>query len=1071
MKQWTEKSPTCYLYIGVLLVGGLIAKTAENKNIIPDRDTKTVTLLKECDTDEILRIDLDGDGDPDILERWWNGKRVRWFDENDDMTSDAVWGDMVFDALQVDFDGDGSYDGPRDYNVKWADTDGDRIPDVQVFNSNPVSDTDVFANTGVYYVTIDPNNTGLLMDIDWNDLSYTWTRYQKGPNWNCNYHGNATFLKEHAPVWAVENPEYSWENPFLFYDPDGDGCSEISVRVADDRRFMDAAKTRLRYDGTVDEAWVSYDLDNDTGRDNEMDYDMTLYAGGKPGLDYHDDIHDYPALKAPDWVLPYYRHPQWRQQTRFIYIGRDNAVTRLFSATWQKAYLTVDEDDDSHRWERVELYYPGDPYNLKRRDNNSLIFHPQSDSLGDRGEWDTDFSGKAKLYRAAWDGKIHLYGAERGAWLVDRDRTYWGGAHPNGVSSTKVAQKVEEVIQYEDTDGNGYLDRIVFDYDGNGQADRTDSLIELGIDDRGERIDVTRMSYDELRQENAEAIRKTWSQAQQLYRLAFRYGLADQEAHRLSKASSIAEKQDKDFWLKETILRKLLAESKPETHSRILKAYYSGDMQGTIAACLDSSVPSVAVPEIAWGGGKVAPLKTLCKNATELFTLSDNDRPGAWCWFQDERAVIDDRDPENPLLITGAIVYGPEGSESRGDVDLYWMYLGDFLKKGQINRGRFELEDRMEMDDHGAPVFWIRPDGRYLVTWTTHAGDGKMRYRISSRPGDPTAWSDTLIFRDSARGAVCYTNPRFLSGANEGRGLLFNGIRSRGFDSNYLLSDDNGETWRYGGRVLDASDPWPNMGDGGRAYVKYAGDGRSRVYIFSTDDHPQVDFNDERTAPGPNLNSIYAGYIENNGLYRTDGTRVNGNLSDGPSAPPTQLTVLLRDGTVINGDAMRRGWICDINTDAQGLPVGIFQFRANDNKDDHRYFYARFDGMQWLVSMLAYGGGHFGSDGQPDYTGLATVDPSNPDTVFISTSAHPVTGEPLISTVTGKRQHEIYMGKSQDGGKRWTWGAVTKNSASDNIRPIVPQWKDGQSLVLWMQGRYPRFYEYETKIVGKIFMH
>src|SRR5881227_2337809 len=65
-------------------------------------------------TDEIIRLDLDGDGDPDVLECWWNGKRCRWIDENDDMKWTDVRGDMSGDVLQVDRDGDGYYDGPGD---------------------------------------------------------------------------------------------------------------------------------------------------------------------------------------------------------------------------------------------------------------------------------------------------------------------------------------------------------------------------------------------------------------------------------------------------------------------------------------------------------------------------------------------------------------------------------------------------------------------------------------------------------------------------------------------------------------------------------------------------------------------------------------------------------------------------------------------------------------------------------------------------------------------------------------------------------------------------------------------
>ena len=86
---------------------------------------------------EVLRTDLDNDGDPDILERWWNGRRVRWFDENDNMSATDLAGDMTDDSLQVDRDGDGFYDGPDDVNVDWVDDDGDGDADLQIVRHQP----------------------------------------------------------------------------------------------------------------------------------------------------------------------------------------------------------------------------------------------------------------------------------------------------------------------------------------------------------------------------------------------------------------------------------------------------------------------------------------------------------------------------------------------------------------------------------------------------------------------------------------------------------------------------------------------------------------------------------------------------------------------------------------------------------------------------------------------------------------------------------------------------------------------------------------------------------------------
>jgi len=473
---------------------------------------------------------------------------------------------------------------------------------------------------------------------------------------------------------------------------------------------------------------------------------------------------------------------------------------------------------------------------------------------------------------------------------------------------------------------------------------------------------------------------------------------------------------------------------------------------------------------IAQNNKIVKNISQLSKMHSTVFQLSDGDRPGAWCWFQDQRAIIDNSNPNQPILITGVVTFGDKGSDKRGDIDMYWAKLTTDLKKPLFEKGRLELDNQLQMDDHASPAFMVRPDGKYLVTWSMHGNDKYIRTRISKNPGDPTCWSET-VKSDAPRGGITYTNPYFLSEANDGKGQIFNGIRSRGFDSNYLNSNDLGENWNYAGRVLDAEDPWPKNGDGGRAYVKYAGDGKSKVHLFSTDDHPRVNFNKERTAPGPYLNSIYYAYIQNGKLYKGDGSIIDDNLLDDKATPPTKMTLLLKDSTLMGKDAMRRGWVNDIKIAPDNNPFGIIQFRANDNPLDHRYFYVRLKDGKWNVNFLAYAGDNIGEAVEADYTGLASVDAANPDVVFISTSCNPVTGKPLISKTTKKQQNEIYMGKTNDLGKTWTWVALTKNSNCDNLRPIVPTWTKGKSLVLWLKGEYPNFREYYTKVVGQVILH
>src|SRR3712207_5193663 len=79
-------------------------------------DLRRTALKSASPSGEIVRLDIDGDGRPDIVERWWNGRRVRWLDENGDLSATDTRGDQVADVLQVDRNGDSLYDGPLDLN-------------------------------------------------------------------------------------------------------------------------------------------------------------------------------------------------------------------------------------------------------------------------------------------------------------------------------------------------------------------------------------------------------------------------------------------------------------------------------------------------------------------------------------------------------------------------------------------------------------------------------------------------------------------------------------------------------------------------------------------------------------------------------------------------------------------------------------------------------------------------------------------------------------------------------------------------------------------------------------------
>jgi hypothetical protein len=557
------------------------ATAGETPPILPretDPDSPRKSNLAEKPDGKILRIDLDSDGDPDVFERWWHGKRIRWIDENDDATWNDVMPDGLGDALQIDMDGDGFYDGPGDLTIKWWDKDGDGIPDIEIYQENPgPTQTKAFTGSSHFFVSINLDQSSRFSGIDWRKLRTDFASYQNKVNWRPNYHGNSIFLKEHMPVWAIEDPRYNWENPFLFWDPDGDGCSEVAMRVTDTRRFVGPGQNRVSFDGIADEIWISYDIDNDASRDNEKDHDLTLYFAGGGGIDYRNDVHRFPGLAAPEWALPYYRHPEWRKIDHFFFIPHSEAMERVFSKKWGKAYLTFDEDDDCHRWERVELYYPGDPYILEHGNPKSVVRHNQADTLGDRGEWDEDFSGGGKLYFAPWSGGIHLLGAERGVWLVDKDRRYWGAAHPNELVSRKKATKPEEVVQFEDRDDNGFFDLITHDFDGDGTVDLTIDLKALGIDDTGTVIDPAALGWAGLRDAYAAHVRQSWQHAMRLHRDAMRLGFADADDAELTLATATSERRRNAYLIRMGVLRKVLEKADAAEHPEILRAWFGAD--------------------------------------------------------------------------------------------------------------------------------------------------------------------------------------------------------------------------------------------------------------------------------------------------------------------------------------------------------------------------------------------------------------------------------------------------------------------------------------------------------------
>lgn len=404
------------------------------------------------------------------------------------------------------------------------------------------------------------------------------------------------------------------------------------------------------------------------------------------------------------------------------------------------------------------------------------------------------------------------------------------------------------------------------------------------------------------------------------------------------------------------------------------------------------------------------------------------------------------------MMIIGSVAAGTHDAGRRGNVEATVYDLTTGRTSRHVLHQPITPEERKRwLDDHNAPAFAVRPDGRVLAMYTLHGADEKILYRISTRPHEASAWGEERTFAPSPSSRVTYTNLHFLAAENSGKGRLYNFFRGldNSFKPSFAFSDNHGETWTTGNVFIDVPTRFRH-----RPYVKYASDGRESVHMAYTEGHPR-DFD----------NSIYHVVYRRGSLRKSSGEIIR-DLSEGLKAP--------EEGTLVfQGDPNNVAWISDLHIDANGHPYLVFTVQKDSaNKppgqggEDHRFHYARWDGKRWRTREIAYAGKRL-YPGEDDYTGLAALDPHDPRAVFISTDAHPATGEPLISRANGQRHREIFRGTGGDEGV-WTWTAVTENSMADNIRPVIPIWPGKRRAVLWLRGAMRTYTDYRFEIVGLI---
>ena len=385
---------------------------------------------------------------------------------------------------------------------------------------------------------------------------------------------------------------------------------------------------------------------------------------------------------------------------------------------------------------------------------------------------------------------------------------------------------------------------------------------------------------------------------------------------------------------------------------------------------------------------------------------------GAWCWFQDPRAVY--IGGEHNLTIAG------------------WMTSEGALQVGTLDHNRGDtasitMKANWDINDHNTSSMLVLPDNRLAVFYARHNKQG-LFVRKSTEPASIQAWEEEVAV--SMEDRITYSHPVYL--ASEGRYFVF--WRGPSWKPTLSTSTDL-TTWTDSAILLQEEG---KEDENVRPYLKVATDNDNTIHFAFTNGHP-------RNEP---TNSIYYLQYRDGMFFNIKGDQV-GSLNQLPVSITPDL--LVYDGSKTDV----RAWLWDIAEDAEGYPVVVYTRLPSEM--DHRYHYARWNGSEWFDKEMTDAGPWFpqtpaGEDEREvHYSGGIALDHNNPSRVYLSSRRG--------------TQFEIERWQTEDGGMSWDVSEITSGSNSLNVRPVVPRgYRGDQDLVLWMEGSYTHYTDYQTRI-------
>jgi hypothetical protein len=386
----------------------------------------------------------------------------------------------------------------------------------------------------------------------------------------------------------------------------------------------------------------------------------------------------------------------------------------------------------------------------------------------------------------------------------------------------------------------------------------------------------------------------------------------------------------------------------------------------------------------------------------------------------------------------------PEAVSHEGYTYLGWCDSTGWSGVSRINEvtgatDRMALINTGEVDDHNNCSIYI--EGNEMVAFGNTHNTTTIRYRVLSDLAQFTnsgAWSaDTQV---SSGLSYAYMNPMYLTKDPSKRYLWsrrWNAVggakRSLGWNT---TADMTAVPATYSARVnvatnLDLDNAWP--------YWDVRSNGYDRVDVIIN----QVPQNVGQS-------SVYHFYAKIDDsmvmrYYKTDGIEITASL---PFNVEDECT-LVYDGSTT------RAWVSDVQMGADGHPRLLWPRMPGNNGAAFEYYYSRWTGSAWVNTKICDGGQGF--SGFPWWYHRAhCFDANDTDRVYVCRTA---------SSVDYVEEY-----RTTDNGATWSLHRTIRDSSVAGTRafarPISPRNHTGALSVIWHEGTFTDFNDYDTNAYG-----